>query len=229
MIARSLNLVGDEGLEDLIEAAFGLRFTDAELASMNSVGAIHDVISAKLPEREGSCATSKVFFRLRRELMRQGMARATGPGTLLSNEVLARPNATLRSLSRATGLRLPPNETGPLMTGGLLSILAATLSFMASLVLQQQAFAWLAAFAMAAGLVLAKLDRGRLPPGVKTVGDLARQAAILNFGRLAAEGGRVTKDLSWAVLCQVLGEALDLDPRVIGRDTLIYPAEKAAA
>lgn len=229
MTAASLNLVGDEFLEEALEKAFDLRFTEGEYASMVTVGAIHDVIWRRLPERSGACETSMAFYRLRRGLRRMGLAERIGPSTTLPTAFFHRTNAEFRSLSTETGLRLPATQGGPLMAGCLFIGAVGIVSLLVAGVLEQPLIGWSAIGLIVVGLILVKLDPGRLPRGVRTVGDLARQSAPLSFGILARQGSRVTDDLTWAVLCEVISDVVEIDARAIGRDTLIYARQKAVA
>ncbi len=229
MIVTSLNLVGDEFLEKVLEEAFDLRFTQSEYRSMVTVGAIHDVIKTRLPERGGSCETSMAFYRLRRGLRQKGLTGRIGPSTPLPAAFSRRTNAEFRSLSKETGLRLPATQGGPLMAGCLLMGAVGIVSLLIAGFLEQPLIGWSAAGLIVVGLILAKLDPGRLPSGVRTVGDLACQSAPLSFGILVRQGSRVTDDLTWAVLCEVISDVAEIDARTIGRDTLIYARQKAVA
>jgi hypothetical protein len=229
MIATSLNLVGDEFLEEALEEAFAVRFTESEYASMVTVGAIHDVIRTRLPERGGSCETSMAFYRLLQGLLRMSVTGRIGPSTILPASFSRRTNAEFRSLSRETGLRLPATQGGPLMIGCLLVGAVGVVTLLTAGFLEQS---WLGGFAaglIVLGVTLAKLDPGRLPSGIQTVGDLARASAPLSFGILARQGSRVTDDLTWAVLREVISDVAEIDANAISRDTLIYSPRKAVA
>src|SRR4051812_19332950 len=86
----SLGLEGDlddvELIQD-VEEAFGLRFSDNELAGCSTVGDLFEVVEARLPQSSGgSCATAMCFYRLRRALQ-----------PLVGGEL--RPNTNLAALS----------------------------------------------------------------------------------------------------------------------------------
>jgi hypothetical protein len=69
----SLGLAGDlddvDMLED-VEAAFGFRVSDEELARCWTVGHLFELINSRLPSEgsAGSCATAMCFYRLRRAI-----------------------------------------------------------------------------------------------------------------------------------------------------------------
>lgn len=228
MEQSSLNLVGDEDLERLLEDVFGLRFTDDELLSMVNVGAIHDVLERRIPSRPGSCETSMAFYRLRR-----GLAGTAGevirPSSPLPWSLTQRPKVELVSLAKTTGLRMPGWQFGLLGAAGCLLGLIAAVGLAAALVMQLPLLALGTAVGLIVTIFAMFADRGRLPRSLVTVGDLARATAPLNYGRLVREGGRSNSALLWVTLCEVVADVAELAPETIGRDTLIYPAKKAVA
>jgi hypothetical protein len=229
MTRASLNLIGDEDAEDAIEAAFELRFTADELRSMTTVGAIHDVIVRRLPARGGACETSMTFYRLRRGLTAMETGERTGPSTPLPPFFRTQTKRSLRTFEKVTDLRMPPHELGRPGAAALLIGLGAVVYFLVGLFVGLPAPAITILATVVAAGALVWLDRGRLPKGLDTLGDLARRTAPLNFGRLAGQGARVSDELSWSVLCEALGDIADVPPDEIGRETLIYPPEKAVA
>ena len=222
MSRNSLDLQGDEYLEEAIEAAFDVRFTDGELMGMVTVGAIHDVIDARLPIRAGACETSMTFYRLRRALVGMGITERISPETRLPSAFSDHTHTQFRALSKASSLALPPIHAGPLTMGCLFLFVTAILSLVAGQVFKEALLGWLALGGVVAGIILAKLDPGRLPDSLSTVGALARRTAPLNFGRLNAA-------LTWRVLLEVISDVAEIEPEEIGRETLIYTPKKAVA
>ncbi len=229
MIRASLNLIGDEDAEAAVEAVFDLRLTPDELQAVPTVGALHDVLVRRLPAREGACETSMIFYRLRRGLTAMGMDERIAPATPLPPVFRTRSKRALRTLGRITSLTLPQHEGGMLALAAFLIGAGALLCVFVGLFASLPAVAVTGVAAVIAAGVLGSLDRGRLPKGLDTVGDLARRTAPLNFGRLAGQGARVSDALSWSVLCEVLGDIAEVPADEIGRETLIYPPEKAVA
>lgn len=108
-------------------------------------------------------------------------------------------------------------------------VVVAVLSFFAGLVFKEALFGWLALGGVVVGIILAKLDPGRLPGSLSTVGALARRTAPLNYGRLVEQGARVNDALTWQLLREVISEVAEIEPDHIGRETLIYTPRKAVA
>ncbi len=229
MARDTLNLQGDEELEAALETAFDVRFTDSELLGMVTVGDIHDVIDVHLPSKMGACETSMTFYRLRRGLIELGMTGRIRPATPLPPAFFQRTNDQFQSLEKVTNLRLPPTEGGPLLAGCLLLGLVALTSFVIGLVFEIAPLGWVAAGSMITALILAKLDRGRLPRQLTIVGGLARRTSTINFGRLVAQGARVDSSLTWDALRDVISDVTDIEPTDIGRETLIYTPRKTVA
>lgn len=229
MIRESLNLVGDEGLEEAIEDVFDVRFTDSELVGMVNLGAIHDVLCARIPERDGACETSMTFYRLRRALLATGVTAPIAPRTPLPEIFHDRPAAELRRLSKASGLRLPLADSGPLMAGSGAAGLVAAIMGAVALVPKVSGAIWIAGAAAIIAVVLAALDRGRLPGSTRTVGDLARRAAPLNYGALVRDGARSDGVAIWTVLRELIADVADVRAEEIDHDTRIYPDKRAVA
>lgn len=229
MARDTLNLQGDEDLEGAIESVFSVKFTDEEFASMITVGAIHDVINIRMPPRDGACQTSMTFYRLRRGLIELGMPAPIRPDTPLLPAFSLRTKDRFRALAEVTGLQLPQIEGGPLATACFLAVLTAFILFAVGLMLQVTLLGWISASSIVAAFVFGKLDRGRLPKHLSTVGALAQRTAPVNFGRLVAGGSRVNGSMTWDALCDAISDVAEIEPGEIGRDTLIYPRRRAAA
>ena len=229
MARDNLMLVGDEGAEEEIEAAFDVKFTEAELVSMSTVGDLHEALVARIPGGPGKCDTSMAFYRLRRGLKSIGETEPLRPGTSMPPGLVERPRSSLAQLSRLTGLRMPPVLVGPLGMGGcLVGLVALALSA----VLSQQTPVGAVLLVMGAvGLMVisSRLDPGRLPKEIRTIGDLARRTAPLNYGSLVALGARSSDELAWIVLTEVLADIAEVPASEIGRDTKVYDGQKAAA
>src|SRR5690606_30928962 len=108
----SLGLAGDLDdvamLED-VEAAFGFRASDDELARCRTVGDLFEVINSRLPSEgfAGSCATAMCFYRLRRAIQPRisiGLRPTTPIEELRSLSV----RDLHRIIEKECGLRPPP-------------------------------------------------------------------------------------------------------------------------
>ncbi len=228
MERSSLDLQGDEDLEEVLEDAFDLRFSDDELLSMVNVGAIPDVLERRIPSRPGSCETSMVFYRLRRGLA-ETSSEPTRPNSPLPLLLTQRPKSELAALAKATGLRMPWHELGPMGAAGCLLGLGAVAGLLVAFALKLPALAIAAAISVALTSMAVVVDRGRLPRHLVTVGDLVRAAVPLNYGRLVRQGARSNSELLWTALCEVVADVAEVTPQSIGRNTRIYQAKKAVA
>lgn len=222
-MANSLDLDREWGAIDLleeVEAAFGIKITDAEAERCSTVGDLYAVICSYTPDwdtQQGSCSSSMVFYRLRRSLGPEDK-RDIRPATPLIT--LGRPvSGVFRTLGKQTGLRLPTYEltwlgkVGLILTGGLLVAIIALLTghWLAS---------GIAVLVAATGLPLLWLDPGRLPVGMVTVGDLAQRTAPLNSELLGKAGGRPSD--RWSILVALAAEHGTLPASQIGPETYFH-------
>lgn len=232
-MVNSLDLDPEWGAIDLleeVEAAFGIKITDAEAERCSTVGDLYDVLCSYTPDwdtQQGSCSSSMVFYRLRRSLGPEDK-RDIKPATPLTT--LGRPVSRLfRRLRKQTGLRLPTYELtwlgqtgGAILMGGLLVAVIGLLTghWMASGV---------AVVVAATGLPLLWVDPGRLPVGLVTVGDLAQRTAPLNSELLGKAGGRPSD--RWSILVALAAEHGTLPAGQIGPETYFHrrSLEMAAA
>lgn len=212
----SLNLAGDDArdLERSLEDAFEVSFADLAEPCV-TVGDVH----ARLLDRfnagagEGRCATSMAFYRLRNALAPLMPGRRITPDTPL-RLAGGTPKALTGRLGEATGLRLHVGYAGWLTLIGLASV---PLSLLLGAVLHDDR--WLL---LATGLLLLRFDTGMY--GKQTVGELARQVAVNDFGRLAREGADHRPERVWQVLLQIIGDVAEVDEGRIGRQTRLFPA-----
>lgn len=229
MTRDSLRLDGDEGVEEAIEAAFDVTFSQSELISICNVGELHQALMARLPPHEGKCETSMSFYRLRRGMVQMGMEGRIRPNTPLPATFFEGPKAKFAQLSGLTRLRLPPPVVGPIGMMGLALCLAALALGVLAIVLGAVELGLLFPIAAFFAVVCLRSDRGRLPNNVRTVGDLSRRAAVLNYGQLVRQGARSNDDVVWAVLVEILGDVAEAPPSEIGRETRFFADRKAAA
>jgi hypothetical protein len=223
-MANSLDLDPEWGAIDLleeIEATFDIKISDAEAERCCTVGDVYEVVSAHTPDwdrQDGRCASSMVFYRLRRSLTTDDQ-RALTPETLLTTSEL-KPRHLFKKLETDTGLRLPAYEPtslgvagGYMLVGGLLAAIVALLTGH-----------WMvtagALFVALGSLPFLHRDAGRFPSGVLTVGDLVRRTAPLNVAKLREVGGRPSD--RWSVLVGLAAEHGTLSPDEIGPETFLH-------
>jgi hypothetical protein len=223
-MANSLDLDPEWGAIDLlqeVEAAFGIEIANEEAERCCTVGDLYDVLCAHSPEwdnQDGSCASSMVFYRLRRSLS-PADKRGFVPDTPLTASGL-QPSRLFKKLADDSGLRLPAYELtwlgitgGFLLVGGFLTAIVALL-----------AGHWIVSGAVAliglAGLPLLRLDPGRFPAGMVTLADLVRGTSPLNVARLKEAGGRPAD--RWSVLVALAAEHGALSPDEIDPETFFH-------
>lgn len=207
-MSNSLDLDPEWGAIDLLEeleATFGIKIADEEAERCFTVGDLDDILCARLPDwdkQDGSCASSMVFYRLRRSL-NPADNRAVVPDTPLTASKLT-PSRLFEKLAKDSGLRLPSYQPTWLgVTGGIMlmgGILFALIAMFKGHWVVSSTFALVALV----GVVLLRLDPGRFPPGIVTVADLVRRTASLNAARLKEAGGRPAD--RWSVLVALAAE-----------------------
>lgn len=222
-MANTLDLDPEWGGIDLIEdieEAFTIKVADKEAERCWTVGDLYEVICAHTPdwdEQNGSCASSAVFYRLRRSLAPNDK-RAVSPHSALQRAGES-PSRLLASLSKDTGLRLPSAQSTSIgIVGGYMCMVG----FFGALIALFTG-AWIAsgvaALVLAVGALLLKLDPARLPVGVATIGDLVRRTAPLNAQKLVEVGAR--RPDRWDVLVALAAEHGLLPPAEIGPETFL--------
>jgi hypothetical protein len=223
-VANSLNLDPEWGSIDLleeVEGAFDIKITNEEAERCSNVGDLYEVLCTHLPDwddQDGHCGSSMVFYRLRRSLGRGDKHRVT-PHTLLAG--IGLPASKLfKKLADDTGLRLPAHSltwlgnTGVfLLTGGIPAAIVALLN-------SHWLISGILGLAALAGLPLLRLDPGRFPAGMLTVGDLVRRTVPLNVAILKDAGGRPSD--RWSVLVALAAEHGELSLKEIGPETCFH-------
>lgn len=205
-------MVGD------IEAAFDTRFTAAELRDCVTLGDLHDQLAARLPaeaERGKGCPTAFAFWRLRTAI-RQHVPGITLRPTTPIKALHQLSHARLLHLIEAdSGLALPPPE---ITTGFLLFWLVLLIAVPGGA--YQAGLSGGLAFALAlAILALPRLLPRRLPGRIVTLGDLARDVAGRNPGKLARLGARLDEQALWKGLCAIAADHSDMPAADLGRHT----------
>jgi len=223
-MSNSLDLDPEWGAIDLIEdieSVFAYTISKEEAERCETVGDIYNVVCAHSPgwdDLDGSCGSSMVFYRMRRSLSPEDKRRVT-PNTPLMDAGLP-PSRLFRKLQEDTGFRLPAYElTWFSKIGGYLvsaGIIAAIVAFLTG----HWIVAGVALLVAIAGVPFLRVEPGRFPAGVFTVGDLVRRTATLNAAALKEAGGRPAD--RWSVITALASEHGRLTPQNIGPDTFLH-------
>lgn len=226
-ILASLDLVGDGDDEDLVrnlERVFDVRFEPADLARVHTLGDLHDLIAAAVPvgaETDRWCLTSRSFYALRRALRSdEGEVKIT-PRTAIDELISSNGGDRLRRLEGSTALRMPAKEHTIVGGAGLFACLIGLGLALAEIALRQPWPDWSGLLVFGAGALLCSIDPGRLPASIRTVGDLSRAVADLNYGRLVRAGGRGDADL-WPRFAALVAEIDDYDPARLAPTTTLF-------
>lgn len=216
----SLGLAGDlddvDMLED-VEAAFGFRLPDDELARCQTVGDLFEAIELRLPgEPVGeNCATAMCFYRLRRAIQPCVEVRLRPSTPIAGLQGLSVRNM-YRIIKYECGLR-PPSPM--LSVWGCIALVLIVASPVAAVAAGLEW--WLAAAFGVIAAAIYRLAPIRYPPAVQTFGDLVRQVSSRSIGSLSKQGARLRTPEAWAALKDVLSEHTGLPKDLIVRETLI--------
>lgn len=223
-MGSSLDLDPEWGAIDLleeVEAAFSIKIANEEAEQCETVGDLYDIVRTHVPEWDaqgGDCSSSIVFYRIKRSLSPKDK-RGIIPDSALVISGLS-PSRLFKKLKEDTGLRLPAYHLTWLgLTGGFLvvgGILAAIVALLAGLWFVSVAAAMIAL----GGLPLLRLEPGRMPAGIVTVGDLVRRVVPLNAAKLKDSGGRPSD--RWSIVVALAAEYGELAPDEIGPDTFLH-------
>jgi hypothetical protein len=224
-MANSLDLDDDLDTVEVVrilEKVFDVRVSNEEAARIHTVGDFHDLLLLKLPqgERNVKCATAMTFYRLRRALERLGYGADLTPSSDVRVLEVGRTKVNLSRLAEEARLELPGtvfSAVGKWLLLGLYlagMVTAYVLDAKVGGLIGAALFGWLPAFVAAR-----ELDGGRLRPNCQTLAGLTRNAALLNFGRLAKEGARCSEDDVWRALVEALSSFSGKPAAQIFRDT----------
>lgn len=221
---NSLDLDPEWGAIDLleeVEASFGITLEDAVVERIATVGELYDAICNLTPawdDQKGSCASSVIFYRLRRALVHNDRNAVTPRMGLPLHGTT--PIKLFSLLERESGLRLP---SAHLTTRGIVGGTLVLIGIIGGVIALFDAAWELAAggaVLAAAGAALVKADPGKLPVGVETLGDLVTRAVPLNAQKLAEMGARLPD--RWTMLTGMASEHGILSPAEIFPDTFLH-------
>ena len=235
-MVNTLDWVGDGDEIDAVrslEKTFEISFSNEELEALTNVGSLHDLLLQKISRAndQGKCASAMAFYRLRRALSASHPGVEIAPATEMKTLHAPFIKEFFRGLEEQTGLRLG----GPVHTWiGSLGIACLLLPFMLILpfvVIQQfvrlPPYLWAGLVcSLPIGLFLCWLDPGHL---IGTVGDLARKAARLNYGRLMKQGAKGRDVEIWSLLAETLTDESRLEPEEVTPETVFFRSQLKAA
>jgi hypothetical protein len=223
-MSETLDLDPEWGAIDLIEeleATFGFKMGDDEAESCCTVGDVYNVVCAHTPEwelQDGNCASSIVFYRLRR-VLRPADKRLIRPSTHLTS-LRQSPTKLFDSLAKGSELRLPSHSLTWLGNIGALMLFGGTILAVIALFDAQWLIAGSLGLMAAIGSGVVWLDPGKFPKGINTIGELVNRTVPLNSKLLKEMGGR--PDNRWSILTAMASEHGSLEPSAISPDTYLH-------
>jgi hypothetical protein len=227
-VRTSLGLAGDlddiELIED-IEQAFGTRLSDDQLTRCETVGDLFDLIVSRLPvgpEVADRCATAMCFYRLRSAVLTILPDAKLRPSTPIA-ELRTVPVRPLYHLIRSVDGLNPPAPY--LSSQGGASLLVAVVAPIG--LLSSGAPWWMAFVAVMVAIALYRLSPVRLPPHLKTFGDLVELVTARSMGALAARGARLGPPEAWTALQSICEDHAVTKEGDIHKGTLITQQRKA--
>lgn len=221
---NTLDLDPKWGAIDLMEeaeASFAIKIEDAVAEQIETVGDLYDAICNLTPgwdDQKGSCASSVTFYRIRRAL-KKDRGDTVSPKSKLPLDNTS-PNELFNSLERDSGLRLPAVSLTVIGVIGGTLCLVGILGGIAALFDAAWMFAAVGAVVFAVGAGILRMDPGKMPVGIETIGDLVKRAVPLNVRMLAEQGVRLPD--RWSILTVLASEHGSLPPAEIGPDTFLH-------
>jgi hypothetical protein len=213
-MTNSLDLDPEWGAIDLleeVEETFGIKIANEEAERCATLGDLYAVLCAHTPgwnSQDGKCASSMVFYRIRRSLDPQKKSDVTPRTPLMREETSV--FRLFKAIGKGTGLRLPSPRMTMVGLSGLTILVACLIGGIIALLEGRWAPSGALFLFGLLGIPLLRLERGHLPVGIATVGALARRTVSLNSGRLS-EGGWRPSD-RWSILVSLAAEHSELPP-----------------
>ena len=223
------DLDGVELLQNL-EFSFGIKFLNEEAMSCWTVGDLSRLVQSHLHDCDigARCATAMAFYRLRRAFSLIGAEPRLTPATGLKDIPLPSPKAAFRQIQDTyPEMRLPLLPLSTAGQGGLALLLIGAISAIVTLAIAPR-WSLFPVLGAAVGAALMRWERGRFPPECRTLGDLARKVAGLNFFALTKAGARYRQaDICVAIL-EILTEHSSLPRSEIRDETLLLHSQMRA-
>lgn len=218
-----------DGIElvEALRAAFGVAFSDKDAEGCYTVGDLYRVLLKGFDSDQSAdqgCAGAMAFYRIRQACRAMGMTGKLSPGSALTDLAGSSLKKLFGALESRTGLDLPRLDAGPLgIAGGLLVGLGVVAVFGVFWI--KHSISILALFSLFGGFLLSRVDRKRLPKRLRTMGDLSKAAAALNFGNLVLAGARPREKDVWDALTELLAMNSTLAKAEIRRETVLLGSQ----
>jgi hypothetical protein len=230
-MAQSLDLDDDNASQAIqaLERSLGFQFEDGELDACRTVGDLFRIVSGRIDGSGGeACAAAMAFYRLRRALAPHARGENLRPSYVLSEFIATPPKQLFRQIERETRLQLPAPANSGL---GIAAFSAATAALLGVIPVHVFYPGWTLYLILAipAAIWAFTLDHGRFGKDIRTMGDLAKKVAMLNYGHLIEGGARPSQADQWDVVTEILAGYSAVKRSQIRSDTLILPAQRYAA
>ncbi len=216
-IASTLGLGGDGDELDVLEAvekSFDIKILDHEAELAETAGQLFDIVMAKASVDPDSrrCATTMVFYRLRRTIGDPTIS----PQSRLDEIVSDTPRQFYRRFAQETGLAMPSGSTGRLGSVCLFAMIFLVPAALVAIAAGSTYWRLVTLLAVSAA-VLFSLDARRWHG--ETLGEVTRKVAHLNFARLTNLGARSAPSDAWAAYAGLLSDITGIDSGRIARET----------
>jgi hypothetical protein len=221
---------------ELVEKVFDIEIANHEAEAILTVGQMYDLLLQKILANEinRKCASAMAFYRLRRALNNIEPKGKLTPATDLSQYGTLSVKRLFRKLAEGAELRMPGQAITPLARTvttlllivfvvlpllGLASIISHGLGGpeIPHLLVAPAWLVWVASLPLIA--LVDYVDPNRLAKDSRTLGDLAKKTAPLNFGRLVNLGASARESEIWDALIEVLSGFSNFPADQISRDT----------
>lgn len=210
-----------------LERIFDVKLSNKEVGRISTVGEFHDLLLTKIRPNDADrkCATAMAFYRIRVALRRLGYADKLNPAADLC--VLERKGAKslLVKLQADSGLHMP--RAVPTRAVCLIALSVLVMMPVLAVSLRPNfasAFLGIMVGLIAAVGIFKYGDRGELPPHCRTLADMARTVAAMNYGRLVKLGARHRDEDIWDNLVEGLS-GYELHKSEITRETFFLQSQ----
>ena len=217
----------DTSLFKFLEDVFAPPRGELSDKNIRTVGKIENVLWRYFPDTSGE----RILYDIALEKLRFVLMQSRGELSSIAESdpisgFFTSPRKLKKALKSQTGLSFPLQETWWSAIGITLVLALVLLIFLfgdiSGVIGYEHWLKFVTAMAiLIAAWVLLSRDPGKFAPG-QTVGDAARLVAWRNFGRLAREGGKASRDELWNALRAAIAHHRGLRPEQIGRNTRIY-------
>ncbi len=229
---NNLGIDDDDAVDVIeeIETRFGVEFTEREAEQILTFGDLYDAVTRKLPFRNTTkCHSQLAYYALSDVLVDLYSGRGLRPSSSLDEiidqtEMIAHPKELFLYIASKTDLRLPQLGLSTKAKFAWAVVFLGAIGTLAMIGLGKW-YAWPAfAIVLLFSCFSYIIDSGRTQQ--ETLGDLAREVASLNYGKLVSKGGRHNTETLWTALCEAMFVFSDLQAGQINRDTRLIVSQK---